>query len=162
MRNAAFDEVDPQFIQKITSSKGSSKTSRSRSFQLSSSSASGSPSGRRGRLQKAETISEDRLESARQAAGLEDKIVASLETRVNFLKDDNMSQPSSDDEKPPPAAVSAPPTAAAAAAPQPTIQVPSACQLHRFFVCTLFFRFSVVQKCVHTYMYIAFLWACLF
>ena len=105
-------EVDPRFIQKITSTTTKGKTSRSRSFQFST--TSGSPSNRRGRLQKAETISEDRLESARQAAGLDEKIMPSLETRVNMLKEDNTSQPSSDDEKtggtgPPP--------------PMPTIQV---------------------------------------
>ena len=121
LRHLATDingEIDPQFLQKITSATTKGKTSRSRSFQFSA--TSGSPSNRRGRLQKAETISEDRLESARQASNLDEKIAPTLETRVNLLKDDNTSQPSSDDEKAPP-----PPPVP----PAPTIQVQFAWRL---------------------------------
>ena len=114
-------EIDPQFIQKITSSTTKGKTSRSRSFQFSA--TSGSPSNRRGRLQKAETISEDRLESARQAS-LDEKIAPVLETRMNLLKDDNTSQPSSDDEKAPPPPVP----------PAPTIQVQFAWRLQLYII----------------------------
>ncbi len=76
------------------------KATRSRSFQWGSTSSS--PSTRRPRLQKAETISEDRLESARQAAGLNEKIEAtpydspkitkSISTNIVVVKEETGSQ----------------------------------------------------------------------
>ena len=144
----AVNEVEPEFIQKITSSKVS-KTSRSRSFQFSP--ASGSPSNRRGRLQKAETISEDRLERERHAAaGMEEKIASALETRVNLLKEDTAgSQPSSDDERAPAPAPTAP--AQTTNHPQQPAQLPTIQVSHVLSMCCTLLVLNVFTFCVVLY-----------